>query len=85
MPARPPAPGLVRTDGAGPVRVRLIPVALALFWGLNWPAVKTILTQMPIFSLRAIGFTAGGLHLATDGIKRVPSEIGGVVSEGVVA
>ncbi|WP_165900001.1 putative bifunctional diguanylate cyclase/phosphodiesterase [Borborobacter arsenicus] len=27
----------------------------------------------------AIAFTAGGLHLATDGVKRVPSEIGGVV------
>jgi diguanylate cyclase (GGDEF)-like protein len=27
----------------------------------------------------AISFTAGGLHLATDGVKHIPSEIGGVV------
>ncbi len=49
---------------AGPDRDRtkyaLIAV-IGLFWGLNWPAVKTILTQMPPLSLRAIGFTAGAL------------------------
>ncbi len=54
----------IAASGAGrdPVKYLLI-VAISLFWGLNWPAVKTILTQMPIFSLRAIGFTAGAVLL----------------------
>ncbi|AWU96184.1 DMT family transporter [Azospirillum ramasamyi] len=54
----------VAATGAGrdPVKYLLI-VTISLFWGLNWPAVKTILTQMPIFSLRAIGFTAGAVLL----------------------
>ena len=50
----------IAATGAGrePVKYLLI-ATISLFWGLNWPAVKTILTQVPIFSLRAIGFTAG--------------------------
>lgn len=44
----------------GPAKYALI-AAISLFWGLNWPAVKTILTQMPPLSLRAIGFTSGAL------------------------
>ncbi|ALG72440.1 transporter [Azospirillum thiophilum] len=54
----------IAAAGAGrdPVKYILI-AAISLFWGLNWPAVKTILTQMPIFSLRAIGFTAGAVLL----------------------
>lgn len=44
----------------GPAKYALI-AAISLFWGLNWPAMKTILTQMPPISLRAIGFTAGAL------------------------
>ncbi|HYF87504.1 DMT family transporter [Azospirillum sp.] len=54
----------IAATGAGrdPVKYLLI-VAISLFWGMNWPAVKTILTQMPIFSLRAIGFTAGAVLL----------------------
>ena len=43
--------------GRDPVKYLLI-ATISLFWGLNWPAVKTILTQVPIFSLRAIGFTS---------------------------
>ncbi|WP_434621095.1 DMT family transporter [Azospirillum sp. B2RO_4] len=54
----------IAATGAGrdPVKYLLIAV-ISLFWGLNWPAVKTILTQVPIFSLRAIGFTAGAVLL----------------------
>ncbi|MBP2299161.1 DMT family transporter [Azospirillum picis] len=54
----------VTAAGAGrdPVKYLLI-AGISLFWGLNWPAVKTILTQVPIFSLRAIGFTAGAVLL----------------------
>jgi drug/metabolite transporter (DMT)-like permease len=54
----------IAATGAGrdPAKYLLI-ATISLFWGLNWPAVKTILTQMPIFSLRAIGFTAGAVLL----------------------
>ncbi|SMH34751.1 DMT family transporter [Azospirillum agricola] len=45
-----------------PMKYALIAM-VALFWGLNWPAVKTILSQVPPFSLRAIGFTAGAVLL----------------------
>lgn len=39
---------------------RLAAVALlGLFWGLNWPAVKIILAEVPPLPLRAIGFSAG--------------------------
>lgn len=41
---------------------RLTAVALlGLFWGLNWPAVKIVLAEVPPFPLRAIGFSAGAL------------------------
>ena len=35
----------------------------ALFWGLNFPAVKTLLDGMAPWTLRAAGLTAGGLLL----------------------
>ncbi|MGY6269672.1 DMT family transporter [Achromobacter denitrificans] len=43
--------------------MRLIPVALALFWGLNWPAVKIILGIVPPFTLRVLGLGCGALLL----------------------
>jgi len=43
--------------------VRLIPVALALFWGLNWPAVKIVLGVVPPFTLRLLGLGSGALLL----------------------
>jgi drug/metabolite transporter (DMT)-like permease len=43
--------------------VRLIPVALALFWGLNWPAVKIILAIFPPFTLRVLGLGSGAILL----------------------
>lgn len=36
----------------------------ALFWGLNWPAVKIMLTGISPWTLRALGLTAGGAILA---------------------
>lgn len=39
------------------------PPLLALFWGLNWPAVKLALGALPPFSLRAIGLGSGALLL----------------------
>ena len=43
--------------------MRLIPVALALFWGLNWPAVKISLSLLPPFTLRLLGLGSGALLL----------------------
>lgn len=43
--------------------LRLIPVVLALAWGLNWPAVKIALGEWPPFTLRAVGLGAGALLL----------------------
>ena len=43
--------------------VRLIPVLLALAWGLNWPAVKIMLSVLPPFTLRALGLGGGAMLL----------------------
>ena len=48
---------------------RLTPFVLAmvalvgLLWGLNWPAVKFMLREVPPLTLRAAGFTGGALVL----------------------
>lgn len=48
---------------------RLTPLTLALvalvgiLWGLNWPAVKFMLTEVPPLTLRAAGFTGGAVVL----------------------
>lgn len=39
-------------------------LAIGLFWGLNWPAVKTILGEVPPWTLRAIGLGTGAILLA---------------------
>ncbi|MEM7057957.1 MAG: DMT family transporter [Pseudomonadota bacterium] len=36
---------------------------IGLFWGLNWPAVKTLLTEIPPFTIRAVALTAAGALL----------------------
>ncbi|MBL8323625.1 MAG: DMT family transporter [Rubrivivax sp.] len=36
---------------------------LALCWGLNWPAIKIVLGQLPPFALRAVGLGGGALLL----------------------
>ena len=45
------------------LRLPLIPVLLALAWGLNWPAVKTLLTLLPPFAARGLGLGLGALLL----------------------
>ncbi|MGU9981752.1 DMT family transporter [Phreatobacter sp. HK31-P] len=42
---------------------RFIPAALAILWGLNWPAVKIALSEVPPFALRMTGLGAGALLL----------------------
>lgn len=44
-------------------REAFYPVLLALLWGFNWPAVKIVLGEVPVFVLRSIGLTSAGLLL----------------------
>jgi len=43
--------------------LRLIPFALAIAWGLNWPAVKIALSAFPPFPLRMVGLGSGAALL----------------------
>ena len=36
---------------------------IGLLWGLNWPAVKTLLTEIPPFTIRAISLSIAGIVL----------------------
>lgn len=71
----PPAPGSgSAVEGAG----RLAVVALALLWGLNWPAVRVALTEIPPWTLRTTGLalaaaTLFGLALARGRPLHVPA------------
>ena len=38
-------------------------LALTLFWGLNWPAMKIVLMEVPVWWFRAICLLIGGLGL----------------------
>lgn len=42
--------------------VLLVPL-LGLLWGLNWPAVKIVLAELPPWSMRSIGLISAGLVL----------------------
>ncbi len=46
------------------MRPVLIAPLLALSWGLNWPAIKIILSAVPPFTLRWFGLGGGALLLA---------------------
>src|SRR5438445_7885775 len=43
---------------------------LALLWGLNWPAVKTVLTEVAPWTLRTLGMGAGALLLMSLALLR---------------
>jgi len=45
-------------------RARLLLVALAFAWGLNWPAIKIGLEELSPWTYRLIGFTISALTLA---------------------
>ncbi|MGG5818155.1 DMT family transporter [Falsiroseomonas sp. HW251] len=55
---------------------RLDPTGLALLlatvvgWGLNWPAMKLLLPEVPPFSIRGISATVGVLLLAAMALRR---------------
>ena len=52
------------------MRVGLIPPLLAIAWGLNWPAVKIMLSVLPPFSARALGLGAGVVLLFGLALRR---------------
>ena len=52
------------------MRTALIPLLLALAWGLNWPAVKVMLSVLPPFSARALGLGLGALLLLAMALLR---------------
>jgi drug/metabolite transporter (DMT)-like permease len=41
----------------------LLLAALTFFWGINWPAMKTAVTEIPVFSFRAITVIIGAAGL----------------------
>lgn len=50
----------------------LMVTMMGLLWGLNWPAVKFLLTELPPITMRAIAFTCAAALLA--GLSRVRGE-----------
>ena len=55
------------------MRPALIPPLLAIAWGLNWPAVKIMLSVMPPFAARGLGLGAGvGLLVGLALLRRLP-------------
>jgi drug/metabolite transporter (DMT)-like permease len=69
-------PGFTAADApsaAGSRAGLLLLVAITLFWGANWPAIKIAVSEMPVFTFRSISLLAGGLGLlAICGIARQP-------------
>lgn len=57
-------PGTPAGSGHIDSRALLLILGIGLFWGLNWPAVRIGLTELPPFTLRSVGFLAGGVLLA---------------------
>lgn len=53
----------MRARAVGGLEIALL-VSIGVFWGLNWPAVRIALTELPPLTLRAVGFSAGALLLA---------------------
>lgn len=43
-----------------PVRGLVLLALLAIFWGLNWPAMRVSLTAVPVWDYRLIGVLVGG-------------------------
>lgn len=52
-----------RSDGGLPVRGLVLLALLAVFWGLNWPAMRVALTVVPVWDYRLIGVLVGGLSV----------------------
>lgn len=50
------------TDRAGRGTILFV-LLIGLLWGLNWPAVKFMLTEIPPITIRAVAFTLAALML----------------------
>ncbi len=59
-----PAPPQSGPSGAIPLSTFLLLVLLALIWGSVFPAIKIVVTEMPVLTFRAICLIAGGLGVA---------------------
>jgi drug/metabolite transporter (DMT)-like permease len=65
-------------------------LGLALCWGLNWPAIKIVLTQVPPFALRVTGLGGAALLLfavaAAQRRRLVPPRAswGGIIAAGLL-
>ena len=51
----------VPQSGSGSLQAGLLMIAVS--WGFNWPAVKLALNEMPIWSMRWVGLSAGSALL----------------------
>ncbi len=65
-------------------------VLIGLFWGLNWPAVKYMLTEMPPMTIRAAAFPVAALCLAAiawwrgERLRPERAEIGPIIITGLL-
>lgn len=62
---------------------------VGILWGLNWPAVKFMLREVPPFTLRAAGFTGGAVVLFClvgalgHRLRPAPGEAGAIAVAGL--
>jgi drug/metabolite transporter (DMT)-like permease len=62
---------------------------VGILWGLNWPAVKFMLREVPPFTMRAAGFTGGAAVLFCivkalgHRLRPAPGEAGAIVTAGL--
>ncbi len=65
-------------------------VLIGLLWGLNWPAVKFMLTEIPPMTIRAVAFPVAAVCLAViawgrgERLKPVPGEILAMIFTGLL-
>ncbi len=65
-------------------------VLIGLFWGLNWPAVKYMLTEMPPMTIRAMAFPVAAVCLAAvawargDNMRPAPGEFVPMIVTGLL-
>ena len=58
------APTAARTASRSDDRLGLLLIAsITLFWGVNWPAMKLAVGEVPVWTFRTICLVAGGLGL----------------------
>lgn len=75
------------TPGAGAVLAVLL---IGLLWGLNWPAVKFMLTELPPITIRAVAFPLTTLVLAAiacargESLRPARGEIAPIVVTGLL-